>query len=59
MVTTSPQPVHVVDQLGPHARRYTLVVNDASEDDLHTALSSLPPHASYRLTPAEQAVDGH
>ena len=53
------EPVHPAEQLGPHARRYTLVVNDATDDDVHTALSSLPPHASYRLTPTEQAVDGH
>ncbi|HKW59744.1 MAG TPA: DUF5671 domain-containing protein [Candidatus Dormibacteraeota bacterium] len=45
--------------LGPHARRYTLVVNDATDDDVHQALSSLPPQSSYHLTPTEQAVDGH
>jgi len=45
--------------LGPHARRYTLVVTDATDDDVHQALSSLPPQAGYRLTPTEQAVDGH
>ena len=45
--------------LGPHARRYALVVTDATEDDVHQALSSLPPHASYKLTHAEQPVDGH
>lgn len=46
------------DALGPHSRRYALVVTDATEDDLHQALASLPPQASYRLTPTEQQVDG-
>jgi len=45
------------DELGPHSRRYTLVVTDATDDDLHQALSNLPPAASYKLTHAEQAVD--
>ena len=49
----------VEQRLSPHARRYTLVINDATEDDVHTALSSLPPHASYKLTATEQTVDGH
>lgn len=44
--------------LDPHSRRYTLVVNDATDDDIHQALSSLPPQASYKLTPTEQVVDG-
>ncbi len=52
--TTAP----ATEVLGPHARRYTLVVNDASDDDVHQALSNLPPQASYHLTPTEQAVDG-
>ena len=47
------------DVVGPHSRRYTLVVTDATEDDVHQALADLPPQASYSLTPAEQAVDGH
>jgi hypothetical protein len=37
-----------------HARRYTLVVTDATDDDVHQALAALPPQASYKLTPAEQ-----
>ncbi|HEY3085063.1 MAG TPA: DUF5671 domain-containing protein [Candidatus Dormibacteraeota bacterium] len=59
-VTATPatQPVHATEALGPHSHRYTLVVTDATEDDVHQALASLPPHASYRLTPAEQPVDG-
>lgn len=40
-----------------HGRRYTLVVTDATEDDIHQALAALPPHATYHLAPAEgQAV---
>jgi Domain of unknown function (DUF5671) len=46
------------ESLSPHARRYTLVVTDATDDDVHQALSSLPPQAGYKLTPTEQAVDG-
>jgi hypothetical protein len=52
------KPAPEVEVLGPHARRYTLVVTDATEDDVHQALSSLPPQAGYRLTPTEQTVDG-
>ncbi len=48
----------VAEALGPHARSYTLVVTDATDDDIHQALAELPPHASYKLTPAEQTVDG-
>jgi hypothetical protein len=44
--------------VGPHARRYTLVVTDATDDDVHQALATLPPQAGYHLTPTEQAVDG-
>jgi hypothetical protein len=44
--------------LGPDARRYTLVVTDATDDDVHQALASLPPQASYRLIHSEQTVDG-
>jgi hypothetical protein len=51
------------DTLGPHSLRYTLVVTDATEDDIHQALAELPPHASYKLTTTEQSptrktVDG-
>ena len=46
------------ETLGPHARRYTLVVTDATDDDVHQALAALPPQAGYKLTPTEQAVDG-
>ena len=53
--TTTAEP----EFLGPHSRRYALLVTDATEDDIHQALSSLPPHASYKLTHAEQPVDGH
>jgi len=37
-----------------HGRHYTLVVTDATDDDVHQALAALPPQASYKLTPAEQ-----
>jgi hypothetical protein len=43
----------------PPGHRYTLVVTDATEDDIHQALSNLPPQASYHLATAEQTVDGH
>ncbi|HKV86864.1 MAG TPA: DUF5671 domain-containing protein [Candidatus Dormibacteraeota bacterium] len=33
-----------------HAHQYMLVVSDATEDDIHQALATLPPHASYKLT---------
>jgi hypothetical protein len=43
--------------LGPDARHYTLVVTDATDDDVHQALASLPPQASYRLIHSAQTVD--
>jgi hypothetical protein len=50
-----PEP-EVVDS---HARHYTLVVTDATEDDIHQALADLPPQAGYKLTATEPvAVDG-
>ena len=39
----------------PHGMRYVLSVIDASEDDVHQALSNLPPAASYRLIPESEA----
>src|SRR6266851_3335854 len=45
----------------PNTRRYLLSVTDATEDDVHQALSSLPPHAAYKLTPTDKSavpVDG-
>ena len=39
----------------PHGKRYVLTVTDASEDDVHQALSSLPPAASYRLIPESES----
>ena len=44
----------------PNTHRYQLTVTDATEDDVHQALSSLPPHAAYKLTSAERGlpVDG-
>jgi hypothetical protein len=46
----------------PNTHRYLLTVTDATEDDVHQALSSLPPHAAYKLTHTEKGalpVDGH
>jgi hypothetical protein len=62
MVAVSPstdKPAAAAEVLGPHSRRYTLLVTDASDDDVHQALASLPPQASYKLSPTEQTVDGH
>jgi hypothetical protein len=39
----------------PQARRYMLSVMDASDDDVHQALSNLPPAASYRLVPESES----
>jgi hypothetical protein len=67
----APAPVAVAVPVGPvvepepeavdsPARHYTLVVTDATEDDIHQALADLPPQASYKLTPTEPAaVDSH
>lgn len=44
---------------GPHGHSYVLVVSDATEDDIHSALANLPPQASYKLTSQEATVDGH
>jgi hypothetical protein len=52
------QAANEAEVVTPHARRYTLVVTDATDDDVHQALADLPPQASYKLTPIEQAVDG-
>jgi hypothetical protein len=62
VVAASPTsvPIHATEVEEPHSRRYVLSVTDATEDDVHQALSSLPPAASYKLTPTEHgAVDGH
>jgi hypothetical protein len=39
----------------PHGKRFVLSVMDASEDDIHQALSNLPPAASYRLIPESES----
>ncbi len=55
VVVPAPEPAD------PNTRRYLLTVTDATEDDVHQALSSLPPHAAYKLTPTERGalpVDG-
>jgi len=51
--------VPLAEPSSPHAHRYLLVVTDATDDDVHQALASLPPQASYKLSPTEHAVDGH
>jgi hypothetical protein len=48
---TPVQPIAAADS---HSRRYVLAITDATEDDVHQALANLPPHASYKLMPAEQ-----
>lgn len=52
--------IPVVTSDDPRSRTFTLVVSDATEDDIHQALATLPPHASYRLTEngAQAVVDG-
>jgi hypothetical protein len=50
-------PIHTAELVtDPHSRHYVLSVTDATEDDVHQALASLPPQASYKLTPTEEAV---
>ncbi len=61
-VTPTPAPVAIVasEPADPDSHRYVLSVIDATEDDVHQALSNLPPAASYKLTPVEHGVlDGH
>lgn len=57
--TAAPAPpaAHEPASLAPGARRYTLVVTDATEDDIHQALAALPPHASYHLSAAEPRAE--
>jgi hypothetical protein len=44
-------PVAAAPTTAEHGKRYILLVSDASDDDVHQALASLPPQASYHLTP--------
>jgi len=54
--TVAPAPaISTSESSTPHGRRYVLSVMDASEDDVHQALSNLPPAASYRLIPESEA----
>jgi Domain of unknown function (DUF5671) len=46
-------PTEIAD---PNTRRYVLSVTDATEDDVHQALATLPPHAAYKLTSAEEGA---
>jgi Domain of unknown function (DUF5671) len=54
--TVAPAPaISTSESSTPHGKRYVLSVMDASEDDLHQALSNLPPAASYRLIPESES----
>jgi hypothetical protein len=53
VVAVGPPAVASVADAGAAGRRFILTVVDATDDDIHQALSSLPPQASYKLTPAE------
>lgn len=54
------EPAPASTQPAPHGHRYTLVVNEATEDDIHSALANLPPQASYELTAQErESVTNH
>ncbi len=62
VATAIPVVVPAPEVADPHTRLYVLMVTDATEDDVHQALSSLPPHAAYKLTSTEKGalpVDGH
>jgi hypothetical protein len=62
VATAVPVLISTAEVPDPHTRRYVLSVTDATEDDVHQALSSLPPHAAYKLTPTERGalpVDGN
>jgi hypothetical protein len=62
VATAVPVVISAPELADPNTRRYLLTVTAATEDDVHQALSSLPPHAAYRLTPTEKGalpVDGH
>ena len=62
VAAATPVLVPVSEVADPNTRRYLLSVTDATADDVHQALSSLPPHAAYKLTPTERGalpVDGH
>ena len=52
-VAPAAPPVPAAPQATMHGHRYSLVVTDATEDDIHSALANLPPQASYELK-AEQ-----
>jgi hypothetical protein len=56
-VPQQPAPVAEPSAPGIHGRRYTLTVTDATEDDIHQALSTLPPRAGYHLEGQPAMVD--
>ena len=49
--------IHATEPAGERAHRYLLSVTDATEDDVHQALATLPPHAGYKLMSTEEGVD--
>jgi uncharacterized protein DUF5671 len=52
--TSAPAPAPPAPaEVTPPGRRFILTVIDATDDDVHQALSGLPPQASYHLTPEE------
>jgi Domain of unknown function (DUF5671) len=62
VAAAAPVLISTAEAADPNTRRYLLSVTDATEDDVHQALSSLPPHAAYKLTPTDKGavpVDGH
>lgn len=52
VTVAAPVAVAAAELSDPDTRRYVLTVTDATEDDVHQALATLPPHASYKLTHA-------
>ena len=54
--TAAPVVIRSPEVADPNTHRYSLTVTDATEDDVHQALSSLPPHAAYKLTSAEKGA---
>jgi len=54
----APLATHGADLAEPRSHSYVLSVTDATEDDVHQALATLPPQASYKLTPTQQGAAG-
>jgi hypothetical protein len=56
VATAAPVIIRSPEVADPNTHHYLLTVTDATEDDVHQALSSLPPHAAYKLASAEKAL---